>query len=190
MVEKPKSYFLIGFAENKMRSLRRPPTLRELLQNFLFYHSENGETKKVAASLVIKDAMILWDEFKIQIKRNDKCEDKLVKEYDEWHEIMRKQESQSDFQKNKRAQFIERLDKAFDVFIETTTKTQSTSDEMMISEDEEDETVLNVDLQQDSNTSGQSGSGVAQRSSAIKASESVKDLFEKSLNINEGKKIS
>lgn len=56
MEDKTKSYYLIGAAIENLRTLRsmEPPTLRQILQNFIFYHSEKGETIRNAASSVIK----------------------------------------------------------------------------------------------------------------------------------------
>lgn len=196
MANKPKSYFLIGSAQEEIRCTRRPPTLRQILQSFVFYHLEKGENKKSAASSVIKNAMIIWNELEMKTRRVDKCEEKMIKQYDEWmhlskyHNVHSVQSQQINEQI---VRFTDRLDQKFDVeFIEASaTRKQSTGEEMVISEtnaEMEDETTFEMGLQEaevEPCTSGESGFRVRKRSSAMEAEENVKNLFAKSTNIDE-----
>lgn len=189
MAKKSTSYFLIGEAREKLISLRTPPTLRQVLQNFVFHHLEQGEPIKKAASTVIQNTMVIWDQLEIKTKRIDKCEDALKKEYDLWHKLSRSEHSQSDFQKTGRANLINRLDKPFDMSI-TETATQSTGELMDTSveeQEQEQETILDVVMHQEENepsSSGQSSSGVKKRSSAMEAEDKMKALFEGTSNID------
>lgn len=143
----PKSYYLIGFAEEDIKNLRRPPTLRQLLQSFVFHHLEMRKPRKEAASSVIKSAMIIWNELGIKTKTVYKCESKLIKEYDEWHHLSRYHNIQKEHLKDRITKFTDRLDMIYDVKLsETITKvTQSSSDEEM----DTSEPPLDVEMHQE-----------------------------------------
>lgn len=200
MAVKPSSYFLIGIAEEHMRiiSLRsKTITLRQMLQNFVFYHLENGESIKEAASSVMKNAMLIWNELGFKAKRIDKCEKKVIKLYNEWNKLLSRHNAhpaQSDKLKSQIAKFTDQLDKNFDVnLIETPTEaTQSSSEGMDTSETEMDVTLdveMNespVEIQEEGpGPSGQSEVSAKKRSSAMKAIEKVKTITKKSSDTDE-----
>lgn len=176
-----KLYFLIGPALEKLPILRVPPTLRHLLQNLVYHHLENGETIKNSASLVIKNAIVLWNELNLKTQRRDKCEQKLIKIYDEWCTIVKNENSETISQKTIRKEFSERLDKAFDV-ISPTKITPSTSKEVMTSEGTfYDEMLMDIDSEINENlpdTSGQSSPGITKRSSTIMTDESIEEIHD------------
>lgn len=179
-----KVYYLIGAGLEKLTVLRKPPTLRHILQHFMYHHFEKSETINNAASLVIQNAMVAWNQLDVKTQRSDKCEAKLKKEYEKWHNLFRHQNSNSDVQIAKRAEFVERLDETFNVIsAETPTKSiPSKSESMMTSEDEEEilDEMMYIDLEHAENepgTSAQSTSTVTKRSSSIVATEKVKQIL-------------
>lgn len=108
-------YFLIGKAKDKI-SGPASPTYRDMLQNFLFYRWILGKSKKESAALVVKNAMIFWNNLNVETRKKDKIEQKLIKEFDDWHNgIYKYQKTQTGEQKRKRADFKLKLDTVFDV---------------------------------------------------------------------------
>lgn len=198
MAAEPKNYFLIGVAEQKIKSVRnlrgaKPPSLRQVLQNFVHYRFEMGETEKMAASLVIKNLVVVWNEIQIKTRRVDKCEEKLLKEYNEWHSLSRyqnRQQTQSEKEKQRITEFTERLDEIFDVkLIETPTKVTFSSSEALETFETEAEVVMEVDeplnsevgqAEQEPGCSSECVSRAKKRSSAIDAEEKFKRSFQKS----------
>lgn len=106
--------FLIGQSATEIVDATSP-SLRQLMQNFLYYHSDLKRSKKQSAQLVVNNAMKLWTEMNIQIRDKHKIEDKLITEYDEWFHLHKLKSSKSDEQKKKRKDFTSKLDKVFDV---------------------------------------------------------------------------
>lgn len=107
-------YFLIGNASENI-SGSTAPTLRHMLQKFLYYYSELKKSKKESAMLVVDNAIVSWNNLNIETRRRDKIEEKMIKEYDNWHDDLSKNKSkESDTQKQKRADFCSKLDEIFD----------------------------------------------------------------------------
>lgn len=109
-------YLLIGDSKETIDG-SEPPTLRQILQNFLHYHCDSGEfkTKKQCAALVVKNAMVLWKKLKIDTRRTDTIEDNIIKEYDNWHHLCKYKDSNSSEQKRLRSEFTAQVDEIFDV---------------------------------------------------------------------------
>lgn len=200
MANQPKSYFLIGIAQEEIRCTRRAPTLRQMLQNFVFYHLEKRKDKKSAASIVMANAMISWNELGMETRRVDKCEAKMIREFDEWMYLSKYHEIhsvQSNEMKNRIVRFTNQLDQEFDVkSIEVMPQEQqSASEKINISEADvemEEGMAFDIDVQGaevEPCTSGVGGSRGTKRS-ATQADLNVKDLSEKSTIIDEdGEKI-
>lgn len=107
-------YFLIGVAKDKISG--PSPTYREMMQNFLFYHWVLNKNKKESAELVVKNGMVLWNNLNIEVREKAKIEQKLLKEFEDWHNgVYKHRNSKSDEQKKKRANFKIKLDTVFDV---------------------------------------------------------------------------
>lgn len=195
MAEKAKSYFLIGAAQENIRSLRHSelPTLRRILQNFMFHHFEKGESVKIAAKSVIESALLIWNEQNVATKRVDNCERKLIKEYNEWHYLSGYQsnhETLPDKIKDQIAKLTDRLDKVFDLKL-TERSSASASEEMDTSEMDTSEMESSVEMEQveEQPSSSQSVSGIRKRASALKAGEKLEHILGKSSrNDEEGKR--
>lgn len=135
-------YYLIEYAEEnlRVRSDNRLPTLRQILRNFVFYHSERGEKIQNAAISVIKNAMPIWSSLKFTAREEKKCVLKLIKEYKEWNRLSRYHDihkTVSAAQKSRIELFKRRLDEPFDVGMKPPTKMKQSSSEEIASEDEE-----------------------------------------------------
>lgn len=201
MAAEPKSYYLIGPADQEIRSVRnlrgaKPPTLRQVLQNFVYYRFEIGEAVKVAASSVIKNLMIIWNDLQMKTRRVDKCEEKLVKEYNEWYSLSRYQnihQTQSEKEKQRITTFTERLDVTFDVkLIETPTKmTSSSSGSAMGTFETEAEVEMEVDteigpVEEEPGCSSGCVTRAKKRSNPIEAEEKLKQFKNSSDDDEEG----
>lgn len=128
-------YYLIGIAKDKI-SGPTSPTYRDMMQNFLFYHWILKKDKKESAQLVVKNAMILWNNLKIETKEKVKMERTVIKEFDDWHnDIYRHQNAKTEEQKRKRADFKSKLDTVFDAAKEKTKRSvQHNSPDFGVSE--------------------------------------------------------
>lgn len=127
-------YYLVGIAKDKL-SDSTSPTLREMMQNFLYYHWISKKSKKESAELVVQNAMTVWNKLNIETRKKDKIELKLMKEFNEWYkDLYKQQKSKTEAQKKKRTNFKEKLDEVFEVSKATSTKAvqsieHSTADE-------------------------------------------------------------
>lgn len=171
MAEKEeKQYFLIGSSSSILKVSRKLPTLREILQNFIYHHCENGKTIKDSTSLVLNSALLMWNKRNIAIKRLDKCQNVLKNAYNEWQNFLKNKNSQSDLQKTQRALFIEELDKEFNV------RNREEGDIMETSDQESDSQIEMLHQEEEPSTS----SGVIpKRSSSLKANEKLKNITAK-----------
>lgn len=158
----------------------------------MFHHLEKGEELKKAAKSAIENALTIWNELKVETKRPDNCEQRLLKDYNEWHYLStnhKKHETQSDRMKKRIAEFTDRLNKVFDLKLERTC--EEPSQEMDISEVKAEiayEMTIDVEMEQveeQPGTSGQSESKVRKRSSALEAERKTKDIFGKSSKSDE-----
>lgn len=108
-------HFLIGNASENISS-STTPTLRQILQNFVFYHLELKKSKQESAKLVVENAIVSWNQLNIDMRRKDKIEEKIIKEYDNWfYGLYKLKDTESMVQKEKRANFCVKLDEIFDV---------------------------------------------------------------------------
>lgn len=111
-----KKYYLIGFSKEKIVNLRKPPTLRMLLENLAFkYEESKKKSLRESVKVVIKNAMELWNACGIETIRFDHCVEKLEKEYYEWQHIYRNRRYETDEQNKIREAFKAKLDLVFDV---------------------------------------------------------------------------
>lgn len=124
-----KEYFLIGYANKSIG--RNPPTLKRLLQNCVYYREQKKSIDK-SVSIAIKNAMVVWSGMGA-IKRSDNCERKLKREFLEWIEINKNKKYKSSGQKQKREEFVKKLNVEFDV----TTYRKSFSEKNKTEESEE-----------------------------------------------------
>lgn len=92
MAQAPKEYYLIGFAKKQIEG-PNPPTLRQLLQNAVYYQFELKESLNQSVKLTIQNAMDLWKKLKVPTKRIDHCAEKFRKEYSEWKLIYKNRKS-------------------------------------------------------------------------------------------------
>lgn len=135
--------------------------------------------------------MLIWNELGIKTKRIDKCEEKVIKVYNEWNSLLSRHnahQTQSDKLKGQIAKFTDRLDKNFDVnFFETATETTQSSSEEMDTLETEMDMALDVEMQESPveiqeegpGTSSQSGISAKKRFSKMIAEEKVKTIAKK-----------
>lgn len=76
--EQPKNYYLIGLPNKHIG--RTPPTLRKFLQNCLLYH-EQRETESDSIAKAIENAMTVWQNMGIALKRVTHCKRELKRAY-------------------------------------------------------------------------------------------------------------
>lgn len=103
---------MIGFANQRIG--RNPPTLRKFIQHSLFYR-EKDQSIEQSVSLAIKNAMNIWENMGVPIKRSDHCVEKLMREYGEWKQIMKNKNIKSPTQKFKCEASTKKLDAEFNV---------------------------------------------------------------------------
>lgn len=105
-------HFLIGKSSHKIIG-STSPTLRQMIQNFLYHHLDLKQSKKESAQIVVKNAIDLWKKLGIQTRDIHKIETKLIRKFDDWNHLHKWKLSNASVQKNKRKNFTSKLDKAF-----------------------------------------------------------------------------
>lgn len=168
-------YFLIGIAIEKIPGLK-PPTLRQMLQHFLFFHKKMSKNKKESAASVVQNAIVLWEKFNIDVtKRIDKIGEKLIKEYDEWYNLNKMKNKNTFEQVKKRDNFVKKLSKVFEVSKSAPKrKVQADQSESPDSAPESKKSLVVSDPEQLIEST--STYGLRQRTSQPEASKSMLDL--------------
>lgn len=108
-------HYLIGNSLPRFIVSRRPLTLRKLLQNMAFENIKNAVPLKDSVKLVVKNAMVLWKQCKVDTIRSDHIEEKLEKEYLEWQRLKRNKHQTAQSYKDRCKLFEASLDVEFDV---------------------------------------------------------------------------
>lgn len=114
MAESNNFYQYIGCSTSEI-FCEGSPTLCNLLQNFVFYHNENRRTIHDSATLVINNAMPLWNKLNIETKRVDKCIESLKKWYNKYLEAIKRRNLTTEHQNAKLQVFLDKLNEEFDV---------------------------------------------------------------------------
>lgn len=107
-------HYLIGIGTKKIEC-NNQPTLRQLLQNFLYYHVEQRKPKTESAQLVVKNALPLWNKLRYEIRRADKIQSSLITQYEEYLRISKNKVSATSEQRQNRFDFEQKLDRVSDV---------------------------------------------------------------------------
>lgn len=128
-----RDYFLIGHPKQRIFG-RKPPTLKQLLQNVVFENKENKKSIRESVKLVTENAMDLWNRCGIKTIRFDHCVEKLEKEYLEWQHINENRRYETNTQEQLRESFKAKLDVVFDVSKQTNGKSASDSSDFLETE--------------------------------------------------------
>lgn len=92
------------------------PSKKELLQLLLYNTRVAKLSTEISARLAIKAASVFWEQARIPIRKQDKCEDELMKLYKAFRNIQRTvPDKRSTAQQKTAEDFNEQLDDLFDI---------------------------------------------------------------------------
>lgn len=112
-------YYLVGRASSKITG-ENLPTLRDVLKVLLFHHNIEKLNIHDSAVNTIKQVEVVWKKHNAQPKLTKNSIEKLKKEFNSWKAIRDNQHSDTHAQKNRRAEFVKRLDGLFDIAVTET----------------------------------------------------------------------
>lgn len=163
-------HFLIGTEISEI-SGEKLPTLRQMLQNLLFNRNSVNIFLRESAEKTVKQAEVFLQKFNVQAKKTMNSVVKLEKEYKTWIALTKSQNSNSISQKEKRKQFVQRLENTFDM-IQTENTNYSCDKSVQCQLLMSSETDINTHIKKT-------------RASKTKANNKIKELREKRAHLDE-----
>lgn len=106
--------YLIGFESQQILGAKLP-NARQVLQTFFYNRRTVGLSVKASAKLVIEEVLIYWEKARIKTRGDHHCIKKVLDLHTKWENLKKSGSRKSETQKKNEKQFIENLDKLFDI---------------------------------------------------------------------------
>ncbi|KAL7643876.1 UNVERIFIED_CONTAM: hypothetical protein RMT77_005882 [Armadillidium vulgare] len=109
-----KEIFLVGHMKNYIKGSKLP-SKGDCLK-VLFYKARMTKLNLGESSdLLIDECIIFWWKAKIPIRERHKCKEKLIKLHEEWHQLPKHKNKDSDLFRGKEKTFVQSLDDILDI---------------------------------------------------------------------------
>lgn len=107
--------YLIGFESEQILGAKLP-TARQVLQTFFYNRRTVRLSLKASAKLVMEEVLVYWEKARIKTREFHHCKKKILDLHTKWEHLQKGScRKTSEAQKKYEEQFIEDLDKLFDI---------------------------------------------------------------------------